>query len=117
MRRSGRADLSIARLRADGLILMGYPLHPAGKPEETQAEQLYRVVAPMLFLQGSRDRYCDLDTLRSTLQRVGAPTTLHVAAEADHRFKVLKKSGRSAEEVQQELLAVTDAWIEKVLEG
>ena len=51
------ADLSISRLRADGLVLLGYPLHPAGKPEKTQAEQLYRVVSPMLFVQGTRDPF------------------------------------------------------------
>jgi len=111
------ADLSISRLRADGLVLLGYPLHAAGKPDEPQAEQLYRVVAPMLFVQGSRDRYCDLDVLRQTLGRVGAPTALHVAQEADHVFKVLKKSGRTVEEVHSEALAVIDAWIDRVLEG
>jgi predicted alpha/beta-hydrolase family hydrolase len=109
------ADLSVARVRADGLLLLGYPLHPQDKPERVQADQLYRVVAPMLFVQGTRDRFCDLDTLRHTLARVGAPTALHAVEEADHRFRVLKKSGRTAADVEQEIVGVADAWMDKVL--
>jgi predicted alpha/beta-hydrolase family hydrolase len=109
------ADLSVSRVRADGLILIGYPLHPQGKPERLRADQLYRVVAPMLFLQGTRDRNCEIDALRRTLARVGAPTALHLAEEADHHFRVLKKSGRGEEEIHQEVVGVTDAWIEKIL--
>jgi predicted alpha/beta-hydrolase family hydrolase len=109
------AALSVSRVRAEGLILMGYPLHPQGKPERLQADQLYRVVAPMLFMQGTRDRNCEIDALRRTLARIGAPTALHLTEAADHHFKVRKKSGRSEEEIHQEVLGVTDAWIEKVL--
>jgi predicted alpha/beta-hydrolase family hydrolase len=69
----------------------------------------------MLFACGTRDRYCDLETLRRTLARVGAPTSLHVVAEADHQFKVLKKSGRTQEEVVAEVLATMEAWVAKVL--
>lgn len=109
------AEVSIARVRADGLVLLGYPLHPANQPEQLQAEQLYRVVAPMLFVTGTRDRYCDIETLRRTLTRVGAPTALHVVEEGDHHFKVRKKSGRTPEDVQRELFGVTETWIEKLL--
>jgi len=109
------AEVTISRVRADGLILMGYPLHPASKPDESSAEQLYRVVSPMLFIQGTRDRYCSVDTLRRTLGRVGAPTALHLVQEADHQFKVLKKSGRSEEEIGQEILNVTEGWMDKAL--
>jgi predicted alpha/beta-hydrolase family hydrolase len=111
------ADLSISRIRADGLILMSYPLHPANKPEQAEADQLYRVVAPMLFLQGTRDRYCDLEVLRQTLSRVGAPTALYVAQEADHRFKVPKKAERPEEEIYAEMLGVVDSWIDRILEA
>ena len=109
------AELSISRVRADGLIFMGYPLHPAGQPERVDAEQLYRVVAPMLFLQGTRDRYCDVDLLRRTLSHVGAPTALQVCEEADHHFRVLKRSARTQQDVDQELRVACEAWIEKIL--
>ncbi len=109
-------DLAGSRVRADGLVILGYPLHPHGKPEKLQADQLFRVVCPMLFVQGTRDRRCDLDALRRTLLRVGAPITLHVCEDADHRFQVPKRSPRAPEEVQRELLATLDGWIQKILE-
>jgi predicted alpha/beta-hydrolase family hydrolase len=111
------AGLASARVRIDGLFLLGYPLHPQNKPEKVQAELLYRVISPLLFVQGTRDRSCDLDVLRRTLSRVGAPTALHVVEQADRQFKVLKKSGRTVEEVRDEVLGVVDAWIQKVLES
>ena len=75
------------------------------------------MVSPVLFAQGSRDKRCDVDVLRRTLLRVGAPTTLHVVGEADQNFKVLKKSGRAPEEVREELMSLIDGWISKVLES
>jgi predicted alpha/beta-hydrolase family hydrolase len=105
----------MARLRVDGLFFLGFPLHPPDKPKDLDAEVLYRVIAPMLFVQGTRDRNCDLDVLRKTLARVGAPKTLHVVAEADHALKVLKKSGRTQEAVIDETLATLQGWIQKVI--
>ena len=111
------ADLAGARERVDGVFFMGFPLHPPGKPELIRPERLFRIISPMLFLQGERDRHCDLDLLRRTLSRVGAPTTLQVVQEADQHFKVLKKSHRTDEQVHEELLAYIDAWIHKVADG
>jgi hypothetical protein len=108
-------DLAGSRVRTDGLVILGYPLHPHGKPEKLHADRLFRVVCPMLFVQGTRDRRCDLDALRRTLLRVGAPVTLHVCEEADHRFQVPRRSSRSPEDVQRELLATVDGWIQKIL--
>jgi predicted alpha/beta-hydrolase family hydrolase len=110
------AELAGSRMRIDGLFLLGFPLHPRGKPEQAKADELFRVVSPALFIQGTRDRRCDLDVLRRTLSRVGAPTTLHVCQEADHQFKVLKRSERTQEEVREEILAAIEGWIQKVLE-
>lgn len=111
------ARLATGRLRLEGLFFLGLPLHPGGKPDEVDADHLYRIIAPMLFLQGTRDRYCDLDVLRRTLLRVGAPTQLHVVEEADHAFKVLKKSGRTHEEVTAEVLGQLRSWMTKILES
>jgi predicted alpha/beta-hydrolase family hydrolase len=111
------ARIAMSRLRVEGLCFLGHPLHPADKPEQVNADHLYRIISPILFLQGTRDRYCDLDALRRTLTRIGAPKTLHVVAEADHQLKVLKKSGRVPEEVVEEVLGIMEAWINKVIEG
>jgi predicted alpha/beta-hydrolase family hydrolase len=108
------ASLAGDRTRVDGAFFMGFPLHPPGKPELVSPEQLFRVISPMLFLQGERDRGCNLDLLRRTLTRVGAPTTLQVLKDADQHFRVLKRSHRTEEEVQQQLLAYISAWIQKI---
>ena len=105
------------RLRAEGLFLLGYPLHKQDDPGQLRVERLFRLITPMLFLQGTRDRNCDLATLRRTLARVGAPVHLHVVEGADHQFRVPKRTGRSPEEVQQELLETIDAWVARVLGG
>ena len=60
------------------------------KPQKLDPDQLFRIVSPLLFLQGDRDRTCDLDALRGILWRVGAPTTLHVSEGADRHFRVDK---------------------------
>lgn len=111
------ADLAGARVRVDGVFLLGFPLHPQDKPEKAQSDPLFRIVAPMLFLQGTRDRNCDLEELRRVLRSVGAPTHLHVVEEADKNFKVRKKAPRTAEEVQEEVLGALDTWIQKVMSG
>ena len=111
------ADLASSRVRVDGLFLMAYPLHPTDKPEELRPEQLFRIVSPSLFLQGDRDRTCDVESLRRTLVRVGAPTLLQVIHEADRHFKVTKKSGRTPEEVRDEMVGALDDWIQEILGG
>lgn len=109
------SDLASSRVRVDGLFLMAYPLHPPGKPEELQPEQLFRIVSPALFLQGDRDKTCDIEVLRQTLIRVGAPTVLQVIEEADHHFKVLKKSGRTPEDVAEQMSSSLEDWMQSVL--
>jgi len=106
---------SISRLRVEGIFFLGFPLHKQDDPGDVHPERLYRIVNPMLFVQGSRDRRCDLPTLRQTLGRVGAPVNLHVVQDADHALKVPKKSGRSADEVAHEVLATLEGWIQRTL--
>jgi predicted alpha/beta-hydrolase family hydrolase len=74
-------------------------------------------VSPALFLQGDRDATCDIETLRQTLVRVGAPTVLRVVNEADRQFKVLKKSGRTQEDVLSQITGALDEWIQNILGG
>ena len=106
------------RLRVDGVIALGYPLHSRDNPEKNlRAEALFRVVSPMLFVQGTRDRTCDLDVLRRTLTRVGAPKTLHVIAEADNALAVPKRLGRPQEHVHAEVLEAVDLWCRRVIGG
>ena len=98
----------------DGLVLLGYPLHPAGKPEKLRAEHLSAIRCPMLFIQGSRDRLCDLSLLRDVIKNLPAPVTLHVIEEGDHGFKVPKRTGRTEEDVNREIVEVIASWLGKV---
>ena len=109
------ADLASARARVDGVFFLGSPLPVSGTPETVQAEQLYRLISPMLFVQGTRDRRCDGAALRSTLRRVGAPIELHDVADADSNFHAPKKSGRTDQEIQAEIIGVVAGWIARRL--
>ncbi len=109
------AQLATARLRLAGLFALGYPLHPQDRPEKAQVESLYRITSPMLFVQGTRDRRCDVDTLRDTLRGVGASTRLHVCEEADHNFKAPKRSLRNDEEIRNEVFDVLHDWLDKII--
>lgn len=86
-----------------GLVFLGFPLHPPGRPGTSRAEHLDAVQVPMLFLQGTRDEFAGLDLLRPVVQRLGARATLHVVEGGDHSFKVLKRSGRAEADVLVEL--------------
>src|SRR5690348_5811228 len=61
-----------------GLVFLGFPLHPPGRPDDTRAEHLARVTIPMLFLQGTRDEFADLALLRPVVKRLGDRATLHL---------------------------------------
>lgn len=100
-------------LNVRGIVLFGFPLHPAKRPGIERAEHLTRVPHPMLFLQGTRDALADLDLLGPVLmplQETGL-ATLHVVEGADHGFDVLKRSGRTGDQVLEELADVSAAWM------
>lgn len=109
------AGLVADRLHADGLFLLGFPLHPQDKPNEAEPEVLFRATAPTLFLQGNRDRRCDGNALRRALRRVGAPMELYDVVDADSSFNVPRKSTRTVEEVHTEVFSVLSAWIARRL--
>lgn len=112
------AAQAAARLRVNGVFLIGYPLHSRDQPtRNVKADALYRLVSPLLFIQGTRDRHCELDALRSTLTRVGTVKTLHVIEEADGAMAVSKRSGRTPDDVARELLDALDSWFHQVTQG
>jgi predicted alpha/beta-hydrolase family hydrolase len=96
-----------------GLVFFGFPLHPSGKPGVERAEHLSKVEIPMLFLQGDNDALADMALLTPVLERLPG-ATLHIVPEADHSFHVPKRSGRTDEEVVNELASVAAAWMRDV---
>jgi len=98
-------------LAARGIVFYGFPLHAAGKPPDAErGEHLARVPVPMLFLQGTRDALADLTLLGPLVARLGKRAALHEIAGADHGFHVLKRSGRTDEDVLDELADATAAF-------
>ena len=94
-----------------GLVFFGFPLHPPGRRGTSRAAHLERISVPMLFLQGTRDTFADLDLMRPVCDHLGARATLHVVEGADHSFAVLKRSGRTNPDVLKELAVVTARWM------
>ena len=105
------AGLVADRLHADGLFLLGFPLHPQDKPDQSDPDVLFRATEPTLFVQGTRDRRCQPEALRSALRRVGAPIELYDVEEADSSFHVPRKSERTDEQIHAEIFSVLANWI------
>ena len=104
---AGGADALYLR----GLVFLGFPLHAPGRRESVRGEHLAHVPCPMLFHQGTRDRLADLDLLRPLLERIGTRATLHVVEGGDHSLGMLKRSGRTHDEVLAEVARVTRRWV------
>jgi len=98
-----------------GLIFLGFPLHPAGRPSQDRAKHLGDVRVPMLFLQGSRDTLAALDELRPVCAALGSRATLKVFADADHSFHVPARSGRNDAQVRGDVLDALAGWIDTIL--
>jgi predicted alpha/beta-hydrolase family hydrolase len=92
------------------LVFLGFPLHPPKQPGVSRAEHLAGVHIPMLFLQGTRDELADLELVTGVCRDLGPRATLHVVDGASHAFEVLKRSGRTNEEVREELVRTIEEW-------
>lgn len=103
----------------DGLLLLGYPLHPAGRPEQLRTTHLEQITVPMLFFAGTRDPLCQLGLLRTALASMETHhpglATLHIIDGGDHSFAVLKSLRRSKEEVMDEFASVSALWVQAVV--
>ena len=85
-------------LSAAGLVFLGYPLHPPGKPDRVRDEHLYAIEIPMLFLQGTNDPFATPAVLNPVLKRLGKRATLHAIEGGGHSFEVrgAKRDAREA---------------------
>jgi predicted alpha/beta-hydrolase family hydrolase len=93
---------------ADGLLLFGYPLHPAGQPEKLRDAHLAAIQTPVLQFSGTADALCT----REIMERVVPPRwALHWIEGADHSYAVPKSSGRTRDEVSEEIRKALDQWL------
>jgi hypothetical protein len=96
-----------------GLVFLGFPLHPAGRPSSERAKHLFEVQIPMLFLQGTRDALAELSLLEPIIRRLGPRAQLEIFDDADHSFHVPAKSGRRDADAMAALADTVAAWIAK----
>lgn len=113
-RMTSQAQAAEAMSGVRGLVFVGFPLHPAGKPGIDRAAHLAGVKVPMLFLQGTRDELAELELLQGVVQALGKQATLHLEDDADHAFHVRARSGRNDEQVLQSLAAALAAWLPRI---
>ena len=114
-RMSSQAQAASALPGVRGLVFFGFPLHPPGKPGRERGEHLSKVEVPMLFLQGTRDEFAQLDLLQAQVKLLGERARLTLLDEADHSFHVPGRSGRKDPQVLAEALDAAAAWIEEIL--
>ncbi|QDU86372.1 Alpha/beta hydrolase family protein [Planctomycetes bacterium Pla163] len=103
------ADLDVA-----GAVLLGYPLHPAKKPESLRSEHFDRLVTPTLFVSGTRDPLCDLDLFERERTSIAGPHELFVVDGGDHDLAVPKRSGRTHDDVLDEVARESLRFMEPV---
>src|SRR4029077_8522997 len=94
-----------------GLVFLGFPLHPAGRPSQDRATHLFDVQIPMLFLQGTRDTLASLDQIEPLCKRLGRRATLKLFVDADHSFHVPARTGRKDAEVLGDVIDAFAAWL------
>ena len=112
MTSQAQADDALPGVR--GLVFVGFPLHPAGKPSVRRADHLLAVHVPMLFLQGARDALADAALLSRALAPLGARATLKVFDDADHAFHVPRRSGMTDAQVVASLAASAARWMSMI---
>jgi predicted alpha/beta-hydrolase family hydrolase len=109
----GRAASMLAAdgYRADGLLLLAYPLHPAGQPEKLRDAHLPRIAMRVLCFSGTQDPLCTPALMNAALARVTAPWQMEWIEGADHSFHVRKSSGTTDAEVMERMGRTAGRWV------
>jgi predicted alpha/beta-hydrolase family hydrolase len=109
----GRAGSVLASegFACDGLLLLAYPLHPPGRPQQLRSAHLPAIRTPVLCINGTRDDFCTPALMKEVLTTVQPTWRMHWIEGADHSFHVLKSSGRNDDDILHEIGEVTGRWI------
>ena len=109
----GRAASVLASqgFACDGLLLLAYPLHPPGRPQQLRSAHLPDIAIPTLCINGTRDEFCTPSLMNDVLTTVGTNWQMHWVDGADHSFHVLKSSGRTDDNVMKEIGDVAAVWL------
>jgi len=94
-----------------GVVLLGYPLHPPGRPEQRRDKHLAAVGRPMLFIQGARDAFGTPGELAPILDPLRPAAVLHPVAQGDHSFKLPRRDPAVQAEAYAAIQRTIVAWI------
>ncbi len=109
----GRAASMLAAdgFHADGLLLLAYPLHPAGQPEKLRDAHLPQIKMPVIAFSGTRDALCTRSLMEAALKTVKTRWDMHWVEGADHSFHVLKSSGTTDAQVMTDIADSSRRWV------
>ncbi len=111
----GRIASQVAAQRVEGiagLVYLGYPLHPPGRPEQRRDRHLPDVAEPMLFVQGTRDQFGTADEIRALLPRLNPRAALFEVPDGDHSFNVrVSVTGKRPEAALTEIFVAVAAYM------
>jgi predicted alpha/beta-hydrolase family hydrolase len=109
----GRAASMLAAegFRADGLLLLAYPLHPPGQTDKLRDAHLPAITVPVLCFNGTRDTFCEPALMKAVLKKLKQNWTMHWLEGADHSFHIPRSSGRTDADVLKEVSDATTAWL------
>lgn len=94
----------------DGLVFLGYPLHPAGQPDKIRDEHFYEITKPMLFVSGTRDTLATRELLNGVIGKIGPLASVHWVDRGDHSFR----SGQHTQKNRAEALAAVAQWLRDI---
>ncbi len=97
-----------------GLLLLGYPLHPAGRPEKVRDEHFPRLRVPCLFVSGTRDALAGRAELPKAARAIKGRVQFHWLESADHGYRPLKASGLTPADVLDEVARVSTTWVQSL---
>ncbi len=97
-----------------GIVLLGYPLHPVGKPVASRTRHLHDLRVPALFVQGTRDVFGTPDELRRALGALPKWSEVHAVDGGDHSFSVPKRGPVTQGEVHAEIQYDIARWISEI---
>jgi predicted alpha/beta-hydrolase family hydrolase len=106
--------LAAESFACDGVLLLAYPLHPAGRPDKLRDAHLSQIAVPVLCLNGTRDALCQRELMERVVSTLGVNWEMHWIQGADHSFHVLKSSGRSDADVLAEVTETSADWISRL---
>lgn len=85
--------------RLRGLVFLGYPLHPPGKPQQVRVSHLPQITQPMLIVQGAKDAFGTPAELRLFFDVLPSHSDLYIVEHGNHSLDVPKRSGVQASEI------------------